>query len=37
MYNGLDEAPKALKDLLMGKNSGKVMVKIEKENIQAKL
>ena len=30
MYNGLDEAPKALKDLLNGKNTGKVMVKIEK-------
>ena len=37
MYNGLDEAPKALKDLLTGKNTGKVMVRIEKEGPSAKL
>jgi len=28
MYNGIDEAPKALKDLLLGNNTGKVMVRI---------
>ena len=37
MYNGLDEAPRALKDLLMGNNTGKVMVRIEKEGPRAKL
>lgn len=37
MYNGLDEAPRALKDLLIGKNTGKVMVSVEKEAPKAKL
>ena len=37
LYNGLDEAPKSLRDLLMGKNHGKVIVRVEKENPNAKL
>lgn len=37
IYDGLDEAPKALKDLLMGKNQGKVLVRVEKEGPTARL
>lgn len=34
--HGLEECPNALKKLLMGKNNGKVMVKLN-ENVNAKL
>ena len=36
-YNGLAEAPRALRDLLMGNNHGKVIVKVEQESPSAKL
>jgi len=36
-YNGLEEAPRSLRDLLMGKNNGKVIVRVDKENPSAKL
>lgn len=36
-YNGLSDAPGALRDLLMGKNNGKVIVKVEQGNPSAKL
>lgn len=32
IHNGLDEAPKGLKDLLMGQNEGKVIVRVEKQS-----
>jgi len=34
--HGIEECPNALKKLLLGKNNGKVMVKLN-ENVQAKL
>lgn len=30
MYHGLDDAPKGLKNLLLGKNNGKVIVRVQK-------
>ena len=38
LHNGLEEAPRGLKNLLTGKNNGKVIVKVSPENqVQAKL
>lgn len=37
LRNGLEEAPKGLKDLLMGKNTGKVVIQVEKEALNPKL
>jgi len=31
--NGLEEAPKGLKNLLTGKNNGKVIVKVNSSNV----
>lgn len=36
-YEGLEEAPRALRDLLLGKNQGKVMVRVDKDAPSAKL
>lgn len=38
MHNGLEEAPRGLKNLLTGKNNGKVIVKVTPEaEVKAKL
>jgi NADPH-dependent curcumin reductase CurA len=38
LHHGLEEAPKGLKNLLTGKNNGKVIVKLSPEHeVQAKL
>lgn len=34
---GLEEAPKGLKDLLVGNNQGKVVIQLEKDAVNAKL
>ena len=37
LYKGLESAPKGLKDLLQGKNNGKVIVDLQNELVKAKL
>lgn len=37
LYHGLDSAPRGLKNLLMGKNKGKVIISLDKETLKPKL